>query len=140
MNDILDLIIYRKALEFSNKIWDIVKQWDYFTKITIGVQLTKAADSISSNIAEGYGRFHFKENLNFCYYSRGSFEEVKDWLRKSYARNLINESEKKYIDEFVSRFPKQLNAYINYIRRSMKKQTNLTNSTNSTSSTNKESR
>ncbi|MEJ5995551.1 four helix bundle protein [Pedobacter sp. Du54] len=47
--------------------------WDFCAKDTIGKQICRAADSISANIAEGYGRFHYKENKNFCYYSRGPY-------------------------------------------------------------------
>ena len=43
-----------------------------------GKQFTNAADSISSNIAEGYGRYFIKENINFCFYSRGSILETKN--------------------------------------------------------------
>jgi len=120
MKDIKDLEIYNDALNFSNLIWDICSKWDIFAEKTVGIQLVKSSDSISANIAEGYGRFHFKENLNFCYYSRGSFEEVKDWLRKSYYRDLIPKTYKIKIEKFISSFPQRLNSYINYIKKSMR--------------------
>jgi four helix bundle protein len=121
MSKIEELEVYQKALMFSNMIWEIVVKWDYFKKKTVGDQLVRAADSISANIAEGYGRFHYKENLHFCYYARGSYEETKDWLRKSYKRNLITESEKDSIENFIVAFPKQLNSYIKYIKGCLKK-------------------
>ena len=89
-NRIEDLEIYTLADNFSNKIWVLVLEWDYFTKDTIGKQITRSADSISANIAEGFGRFHYKENKNFCYFSRGSLIETKGWLNKCKVRNLIN--------------------------------------------------
>jgi len=64
-----DLEVYQLAESFSDEIWFIVHEWDYFAKDTVGKQIVKAADSISANIAEGYGRFHYKENKNFCYFS-----------------------------------------------------------------------
>lgn len=115
-----DLRIYQESLTFSNLIWSICINWNYFAKKTIGEQLVRAADSISANIAEGYGRFHYKENLKFCYYSRGSFEEAKDWISKSKTRCLLPDSNWEQVDNFISSFPKSLNAYINYIKRSMK--------------------
>lgn len=78
-----DLEVYNLSEIISDKIWNIVMGWEYFAKDTIGKQLCRAADSISANIAEGYGRYHFKENKIFCYYSRGSISEVKSFLRKS---------------------------------------------------------
>jgi len=50
--------VYTLAEEFSNDIWFIVDKWTYFQKDTVGKQLVRSADSISANIAEGYGR-HF---------------------------------------------------------------------------------
>ena len=119
MKDIKSLEIYIDALNFSNLIWDICVKWDYFAKKALGVQLVKSADSISANISEGYGRYHYKENLNFCYYARGSLEESKDHLRKSYYRNLISKEDREKIEEFVNNFPQRLNSYLNYIKQSM---------------------
>lgn len=92
-NRIDELDVYILAEEISDEIWNIVLTWDFFARDTIGKQICRAADSISANIAEGYGRFHFKENKNFCYYSRGSILEVKSFLRKSRQRNLIVEEQ-----------------------------------------------
>ena len=136
MDDIRDLKVYIEALNFSNLIWEICKGWDSFSKRTVGIQIVRAVDSISANIAEGYGRFHYKENLKFCYYARGSFEEAKDWLRKAYTRDLIIGKEKENIEKFLIPFVKQLNAYIKYIKNCLNNQTIKTNSTSSTSSTN----
>ncbi len=110
-----DLEVYNLSEIISDKIWKIVTGWEYFAKDTIGKQLCRAADSISANIAEGYGRYHFKENKNFCYYSRGSILEVKSFLRKSKNRNLI--SENCYLELYteLQTVHLKLNAYIKYI-------------------------
>lgn len=110
-----DLEVYQLAETFSNEIWFIVNEWDYFAKDTIGKQIVRSADSIGANIAEGYGRYHYKENKNFCYFSRGSIIETKGWLNKSKTRNLLSE------EQFVSLFEKlqsihlKLNAYLKFI-------------------------
>ena len=90
-NRLEELEVYNLAETFSNDIWQIVIQWDYFAKDTVGKQLTRSADSIGANIAEGFGRYHFKEDKNFCYFSRGSILETKSWLNKAKTRNLITE-------------------------------------------------
>lgn len=90
VNTIEELEIYQRAEKFSDEVWCEVTSWkDYFAKDTIGKQLVRSADSIGPNIAEGFGRFHYKENKNFCYFSRGSIIETKSWLKKCKTRNLI---------------------------------------------------
>jgi four helix bundle protein len=116
MKDIMDLNVYKEALDFSNQIWTFCKQFDYFTQKTVGIQLAKSTDSISANIAEGFGRFHYKENINFCYYARGSVEETKDWLRKAFYRDILpKQLENKTFDE-ITIISKKLNNYINSIK------------------------
>jgi four helix bundle protein len=144
--DIKSLDVYTESLVFSNLIWQICTEWNYFACRTVVIQFVRAANSISANIAEGYGRFYYKENLKFCYYARSSFEEVKGWIRKAETGNLIPEEHKNQINPFMSKFLLKLNSYINYIKKQINKKdsqqetppanstslTSLTNSTNST--------
>ena len=65
-----DLQVYQLAMDIGEKVWKLVIDWDYFAKDTIGKQLVRAADSIAANLSEGFGRFYYKENKQFCYYSR----------------------------------------------------------------------
>ena len=73
MHTLEELDVYNLAQTFSDKIWFLVLDWEKFAQFGMGRQITNAADSISSNIAEGYGRFFIKENINFCFYSRVRF-------------------------------------------------------------------
>lgn len=114
-NRIEELDVYNLAEEISDDIWSIVLTWDFFAKDTVGKQICRAADSISANIAEGYGRFHFKENKNFCYYSRGSILEVKSFLRKSRQRNLVTEEQYNVLIKKLEIVHIKLNSYIKFI-------------------------
>jgi four helix bundle protein len=110
-----DLEVYRIAMEIGDKVWEVVDNWNYFAKKTVGEQLVRAVDSIAANLSEGYGRFSYKENKNFCYYSRGSLMETKTWLIKTKSRKLINKDE---FDEFISTLEflhRKLNSYIRSI-------------------------
>ncbi len=73
--DFYDLSSYKLSHELSNIIWFIVIEWDYFAKNTVGKQLVKATDSISANIAEGYGRYSKKDKIHFYRYRFGSLKE-----------------------------------------------------------------
>jgi four helix bundle protein len=113
-----DLEVYQLAESFSDEIWFIVHGWDYFAKDTVGKQIVRSADSISSNIAEGYGRYHYKENRNFCYFSRGSIIETKGWLKKSKNRNLLNEEQFNALFEKLQTIHLKLNGYLKFIGKS----------------------
>ena len=115
-----DLDIYKMAEDLADKVWNICIGWDYFTRDTIGKQLVRAADSISANLAEGHGRYHFKDRLNFCYYARGSLEETKSWISKAMRRGLISPEENE-IRRITEILPKQLNAYIASIKKANRK-------------------
>lgn len=84
-----DINAYKKAFALSNYIWSIVIEWDWFVKRTVGCQFAEASDSISANIAEGFGRYGKKDKIKFYYYSFGSLKESLDWNEKSRKRNLI---------------------------------------------------
>jgi four helix bundle protein len=115
MNRIEDLEVYVMSETFADKTWFLVLKWDYFSKDTIGKQLVRSADSIGANIAEGFGRFHYKENKNFCYFSRGSIIETKGWLRKAKTRNLLDENEYGSMLEQLETIHLKLNTYIKFI-------------------------
>ncbi|MCZ4222226.1 four helix bundle protein [Pedobacter rhodius] len=114
-NRIEDLEVYMLAEDLSNEIWDITTKWDFFAKDTVGKQICRAADSISANIAEGYRRFHFKENKNFCYYSRGSILETKSFLRKMRHRGLVSEEIYAQLFNKLETIHIKLNDYLKYI-------------------------
>ena len=108
-----DIEVYRLAKELSNIIWDIVKNWNYFERDTIGKQIAIASDSISANIAECHGRFHYKDRQKFGYYARGSLEETKSWIRKSYERGLINKRKTMEIEKYLNEIGPKLTGLIN---------------------------
>jgi len=55
-----DLKVYQLAMEIGEDVWALVSTWHFFEKDTLGKQITRSADSIALNSAEGYGRYHFK--------------------------------------------------------------------------------
>ncbi|MBX3741953.1 MAG: four helix bundle protein [Akkermansiaceae bacterium] len=113
-----DLEIYREAMEIGESVWIVVQGWDFFAKDTVGKQVTRSADSIAANLAEGYGRYHYKENQKFCYYSRGSAEETQTWIEKAARRALIERESARLLYDRIEIFKKRLNAYIRTIGKS----------------------
>jgi four helix bundle protein len=110
-----NLEVYKMSSDIAQRIWDEVKKWSHFEKDTVGKQLVRAADSISANISEGFGRYHFKDARNFLYFARGSLFETKSWLAKAKARSLISQETHYEIDQQLIRLSIKLNNYIKSI-------------------------
>ena len=107
-----DVQPYKTAFNLSNYVWNIVVKWDYLAKDTVGKQFVKAVDSISANIAEGFGRYFKKDKINFYRYSSGSVKESFDWKEKAKIRNLINENEYQPIFAELQKLPKEINQLV----------------------------
>lgn len=110
-----ELRVYQLSMSMAEEIWEIVIKWDYFTKDAMGKQLIKAADSVAANLSEGFGRFFYKEERQFCYYSRGSLYETKTWLTKASNRKLITIEEFEKFMKEIDDIGVKLNNYINSI-------------------------
>lgn len=67
-----DLEIWQLARKYRQQISAFVKALPADEKYRLSDQLTRASRSVTANIAEGYGRFHYQENIQFCRHARGS--------------------------------------------------------------------
>lgn len=116
-----DVQPYKTAFNLSNYVWDIVVKWDYFAKDTVGKQFVKAVDSISANIAEGFGRYFKKDKINFYRYSSGSVKESFDWNEKAKVRNLMSNDEYQHIFNELKKLPKEINQLIKITNNKLEK-------------------
>lgn len=114
-----DIKAYKIAFNLTNYIWDIVIKWDWFAKKHVGGQFVEAADSISANIAEGFGRYNKKDKIKFYRYSQGSLKESLDWNEKSKVRKLVNEEQYKHIIGELQKLPQELNQLISYTNQKL---------------------
>ncbi|HEX7902697.1 MAG TPA: four helix bundle protein [Chitinophagaceae bacterium] len=114
------LEVYELSELFSDEIWKIVINWDNFKKDTIGKQVVRSADSISANIAEGYGRFYYRESKQFYFYSRGSIQETKSWLSKCKRRKIIGDDIYEEVFQKAELILLKLNAFIKFISKATK--------------------
>lgn len=121
------LEVYNLAENFSDKIWKIVISWKIFEKDTIGKQMVRAADSISANIAEGYGRYFYKESKQFYFYSRGSIQETKAWLSKCKRRGIIPTEDCDILISLAEEILAKLNGFIKFVAKSQKVKTKTIN-------------
>ena len=85
-------------------------------KYGIGNQVIRSIDSIGANIAEGYGRFHYKDSLKFYYNSRGSLWESKHWIYLLFQRKLIEKDIYQSLIDDLDILGKKLNGFINSMK------------------------
>ncbi|WP_187263386.1 four helix bundle protein [Pontibacter beigongshangensis] len=107
-----DIEVYKTAFNLSNFLWLRVEQWENFARNTVGQQFIRAVDSISANIAEGFGRHGKKEKIQFFRYARGSVYECLDWNEKCRIRKLLAQQEYEYVFSTLQKLPKMLNSLI----------------------------
>ena len=111
------LQVYKLAETLSDAIWEIVLNWDYLAKDTVGKQMIRSADSIGANIAEGTGRGTLEDNRRFIRMARGSLYETKHWLRRSYKRDLLSQQQIALLKPIINELLPKLNAYFRSVNR-----------------------
>ncbi|MGB1079795.1 MAG: four helix bundle protein [Flavobacteriaceae bacterium] len=113
-----DLDCWKKARRLRIKISELVKTFPNDEKFGLTSQIVRAVRSVTHNIAEGYGRFHFRENAQFCRTSRGSLYEVLDQVIVANEEGYISENMLNEIRKDIFENIKILNWYINYLVKS----------------------
>ena len=115
-----DLRIYEIAMSLGEEVYEILIQWDYFNKDSLGKQWIRAIDSVALNISEGFGRYSYKDQCNFYYFSRGSLHESYTCLKKAKNRNLVDDEKFNFLlkehEELtikINKFIKTINELIN---------------------------
>jgi len=107
-----DLYVYNLERKFSKKVSALIKMLPDSGKYNLKNQMNRAKLSITNNIAEGFGRYHYQENIQFCRQSRGSICELIDDFNECFDEGYIdNDLLDMYKQEGYSLI-KVLNSYI----------------------------
>jgi len=110
------LEVYNLSLKVSDIAWQIYLELPKTYRYHIGSQFLDAADSIGANIAESYGRYHYKESINFNNYARGSAFETRHWLNRLLSRQLVKTEYSDELGNLMELTIKKINGYNNYLR------------------------
>lgn len=94
-----DLETWKKARPFRIKISKIVDAFPDDEKFKLKDQLLRASRSIAANIAEGFGCYHYQENIQYCRQARGSLFECKEHIICALDEGYLNEEELKRFEE-----------------------------------------
>lgn len=112
-----ELDCWKICREVRQYIAEIVKKYPNDEKYRLVDDMLRAARSTTHNIAEGFGRFHYQENIQFCRISRGSLHELKDQIICSLDEGFISVKEYDKALELIARATTLLNGYINYLNK-----------------------
>jgi len=112
VRDFTDLQVWRLARELRKLSYGLMRGFPREERYVLSSQLCRAAISITANIAEGFGRYSYQENVQFCRQARGSAFEVRDHLTTAFDQNYITPELHKKADELAQRVIQTLNGYI----------------------------
>jgi len=112
-----DLEVWKISRDLRVHISALIKTFPGDEKYRLVDQMIRCSRSITNNIAEGYGRFHFQENIQFCRQSRGSLFELKDHFLIALEEKYISKEEFEIYDLKINSALALLIGYINYLSK-----------------------
>ena len=111
-----DLEVYKAAREFRKAMYAVNRCLPSFEKYELGSQIRRASVSLTNNIAEGHGRFHYPDQIRFFLHSRGSLEELVDDLNVCLDEDYLSSGEMTKLKEQARGVLLLINGYLRYLR------------------------
>jgi four helix bundle protein len=111
-----DLQVYKAAREFRKAMYAVNRRLPDFEKYELGSQIRRASVSLTNNVAEGHGRFHYPDQIRFFLHSRGSLEELVDDLNVCLDENYLSSGEVAKLKEQACGVLILINGYLRYLR------------------------
>ncbi|HEY5919109.1 MAG TPA: four helix bundle protein [Chryseolinea sp.] len=116
-----DLDCWKKITALRRTLAELVKVFPAHEKYKLADQIIRAARSATSNIAEGYGRFHYQENIQYCRQTRGSLFELIEHLIVAKDEGYISNEKLISLKGDIESCLAVLNGYINYLLKAKTK-------------------
>ncbi len=111
-----DLEAWKEGRKLRTRISKFVNTLPKDEKYRLVDQLIRASRSVTANIAEGYGRFHYQENIQYCRQARGSLYEILDHLLVALDEEWLNKKGYDSLKEQTIICLKLVNGYIGYLK------------------------
>lgn len=112
VNDFTDLETWQVARKLRTEIYGITGGFPAEEKYGLSSQMRRAAVSITSNIAEGFGRFSYQENIQYLRQSRASAYELRDHLTTALDAGYLSKEKFEELNELSKSVIRLLNGYI----------------------------
>lgn len=120
MYKLSELESWKSARQLRIAIFDLVKSFPADEKFRLKDQIIRSSRSIPANIAEGYGRFHYQENIQFCRIARGSLYETLEHLMCAKDEGYITAEQFQDLNDQILECLKILNGYVQYLKKAKK--------------------
>jgi four helix bundle protein len=117
MNSFEDLETWQKCRQLRIEVAVLLKKFPDEEKYRLIDQLKRSSRSITANIAEGHGRFHYQDNLKFCRNAHGSLNEVLDHLICAFDELLITDEQLQHFRNKYNECYRLLNGYIAFLSK-----------------------
>ena len=112
-----DLDIYKLAREFRIEIYKLIGKLPEEERFNLTSQMRRASTSLTNNIAEGHGRYHYQENIQFCRQARGSLCELSDDINICLDQKYGAPDHLLGLKEKADEINRKLNGYIAYLKK-----------------------
>jgi four helix bundle protein len=112
VTDFTELETWQVARRLRTEIYTITRGFPPEEKYCLTSQMRRAALSVTANIAEGYGRFSYQENIQFLRQSRASAYELRDHLTTALDAGYMTQQRFAELDELAKSVGRLLNGYI----------------------------
>ena len=111
-----DLGVYKAARNFRKGMYGVTRRLPDIEKYELASQIRRAAVSLTNNIAEGHGRWHYLDHIRFVLHSRGSLQELIDDLNVCEDENYLEPAEVAKLKEDGWQVLKLTNGYLRFLR------------------------
>jgi four helix bundle protein len=115
--DFRDLEVWQHCKIIRAEIWNLYKTFPKDEKYRLSDQMIRSSRSATDCIAEGYGRYHYQENIQFCRQSRGSLYELMNQMDTALECEYIDQN---YFNDMLKKIKsaiRLLNGYIKYLKK-----------------------
>lgn len=117
VRDFTDLETWKVARTLRQEIYKVTQRFPPEEKYVLVAQMRRAAISVTANLAEGYGRFSYQENIQFCRQSRASAYELRDHLTTALDAGYISKEEHSGLNATAMSTIRLINGYIRSTRK-----------------------
>ncbi|MGH7181987.1 MAG: four helix bundle protein [Nitrospiraceae bacterium] len=111
-----DLDVWKVCRELRTRLSNLAGTFPKDEKYRLADQLIRASRSVTADLAEGYGRFHYAENAQYARQARGSLYEVLDHLTVCKDEKIVDNETFVRVRDGIVRASTIVNGFIRYLR------------------------